>query len=166
MVKYTDKQLKQNGGDELSKSELLKFLSLCILITRFQFSSRRNLWSTTATSKYVPAFRLGQLAGMSWCRFDEIWSCLRWSYQPEERPNDMMHSAYRWMLVDGFVDRFNVHRASKFFPGRYVCVDESMIRWYGHGGDWINHGLPHYIAIDRSLKMVLRFRMPPVGKVV
>ena len=150
MVKYTDERLKQNGGEELSKSELLKFLGLCILITRFQFSSRRNLWSTTATSKYVPAFRLGQLSGMSRCRFDEIWSCLRWSYQPEERPDDMMHATYRWMLVDGFVDRFNAHRASKFFPGRYVCIDESMIRWYGHGGGWINRGLPHYIAIDRK----------------
>jgi Transposase IS4 len=25
-----------------------------------------------------------------------------------------------------------------------------MSRWYGKGGDWINAGLPHYIAIDRK----------------
>jgi hypothetical protein len=25
-----------------------------------------------------------------------------------------------------------------------------MSRWYGKGGDWINEGLPHYIAIDRK----------------
>ena len=43
MVKYTDKQLQQNGGDELSKGELLKFFGLLILFTRFQFSLRRNL---------------------------------------------------------------------------------------------------------------------------
>jgi Transposase IS4 len=25
-----------------------------------------------------------------------------------------------------------------------------MSRWYGKGGDWINDGLPHYVAIDRK----------------
>ena len=55
---------------------ILEYQVLCILITRFQFSSHRNLWSTTAFSKYVPAFRLGQLSGMPRCRFDEIWTCL------------------------------------------------------------------------------------------
>jgi hypothetical protein len=25
-----------------------------------------------------------------------------------------------------------------------------MSRWYGQGGDWINAGLPHYVAIDRK----------------
>ena len=54
------------------------------------------------------------------------------------------------MLVDGFVNRFNAHRAYNFVPGEYICIDESMIRWYGHGGGWINRGLPHYIAIDRK----------------
>ena len=164
MVKYTDEQLQQNGGDELSKGELLKFFCLLILITRFQFSLRRNLWSTTATSKYIPAFKLGQLSGMSRCRFDEIWSCLRWSYQPEERPDNMTHSAYRWMLVDEFVDRFNAHRATNFFPGRCVCVDESIIRWYGHGGDWINHGLPHYISIDRKPESGLEVQNAACGE--
>ena len=31
-----------------------------------------------------------------------------------------------------------------------ICVDESMSRWYGQGGHWINHGLPQYVAIDRK----------------
>ena len=72
MVLYTNDELEKKDGENMSKSELIKFLGLCILITRFQFSSRRNLWSTTATSRYVPAFRLGQLTGMSRCWFDEI----------------------------------------------------------------------------------------------
>ena len=25
-----------------------------------------------------------------------------------------------------------------------------MSRWYGKGGDWINDGLPHYVAIERK----------------
>ncbi|KAI2511132.1 Transposase IS4 [Fragilaria crotonensis] len=31
-----------------------------------------------------------------------------------------------------------------------ICVDESMSRWYGQGGHWINHGLPQYAALDRK----------------
>jgi hypothetical protein len=31
-----------------------------------------------------------------------------------------------------------------------ICVDESISRWYGQGGNWINHGLPMYVAIDRK----------------
>ena len=29
-------------------------------------------------------------------------------------------------------------------------MDESISRWYDQGGDWINFGLPHYVAIDRK----------------
>ena len=25
-----------------------------------------------------------------------------------------------------------------------------MVRQYGHGGDWINRGLPHYIVMDKK----------------
>jgi hypothetical protein len=75
---------------------------------------------------------------------------MRWSEQPEVRPNSMSSEKYRWSLVDGFVDRFNEHRASMFIPSEHICVDESISRWYGQGGNWINHGLPMYIAIDRK----------------
>ena len=34
---------------------------------------------------------------------------------------------------------------SFFTPGDTVCVDESMIRWYGLGGSWINMGLPTFV---------------------
>ena len=29
-------------------------------------------------------------------------------------------------------------------------MDESISRWYGLGGSWINMGIPHYVAIDRK----------------
>ena len=28
-----------------------------------------------------------------------------------------------------------------------ICVDESISRWYGLGGHWIDIGLSHYVAI-------------------
>ena len=59
-------------------------------------------------------------------------------------------SDYRWMLVDDFIQSFNDHRARNFKPSWRVCIDESIVRWYGIGGDWINAGLPHYVAIDRK----------------
>jgi hypothetical protein len=62
----------------------------------------------------------------------------------------MSSEHYRWLLVDGFVERFNNHRKNYFFPSDLICVDESISRWYGQGGNWINHGLPMYVAIDRK----------------
>ena len=29
-------------------------------------------------------------------------------------------------------------------------MDESISRWYGLGGSWINLGLPHCVAMDRK----------------
>ena len=52
------------------------------------------------------------------------------------------------MLVDDFVSAINEWKAKKFFPGSIICVDESMIRWYGIGGDYLPIGLPHYVKIN------------------
>ena len=60
----------------------------------------------------------------------------------------MSYERYRWMCVDDFVQNFNKHRAKNFEPGQHICVDESISRWYGQGGDWITIGLPMYVAID------------------
>jgi len=52
--------------------------------------------------------------------------------------------------VDDFINAFNTHRADNFQLSDLICVDESMSRWYSQGGNWINHGLPQYICIDRK----------------
>ena len=54
------------------------------------------------------------------------------------------------MLVDDHVANFNKHRARKYYPSDSIYVDESMSRWYGIGGHWINSSLTQYIAIDRK----------------
>ena len=77
---------------------------------------------------------------------------MTWNNQPESRPAHVKHSQYRWRLVDDFVKRFNDYRAEKRIPSEIICVDESINRWYGQGGGWINTGLPHYVAIDRKLE--------------
>ena len=73
-----------------------------------------------------------------------------WSDQPNIRPETMKRSQYRWKLVEGFVKRINNFRAQLFIPSEMRCVNESISRWYGQGRDWINFGLPYYVAIDRN----------------
>jgi hypothetical protein len=75
---------------------------------------------------------------------------VRFSKQPSQRPPGMSSETYRWKLVDDFVKHFNDHRATTFIPSSHICADESISRWYGLGGEWINIGLPMYIAIDRK----------------
>ena len=53
-------------------------------------------------------------------------------------------------MVDGFVKIFNDYCAQSFIPSEMICVDESISRWYGQGGDWTNFGLPYYVSIDRE----------------
>ena len=35
-------------------------------------------------------------------------------------------------------------------PSDLISVEESISRWYGLGEDWIDVGLPHYVAMDRK----------------
>ena len=51
-------------------------------------------------------------------------------------------------MVDDFITNFNAHRALTFYPGVELEADESMVPWYGHGGNYINIGLPHYVVMD------------------
>ena len=37
---------------------------------------------------------------------------------------------------------------NSFLPSEWICVDESISRWYGLGFGWINIGITVYIAID------------------
>ncbi|CAJ1960886.1 unnamed protein product [Cylindrotheca closterium] len=112
-------------------------------------SSRATLWSTVASFKYIPAPAFGR-TGMPHNRFDSIWECLTFSRQPEQRPEGMSAEAYRWLLIDDFINEFNEYQAANFIPGSTICVDELIARWYGMGGHWINEGIPNYVAIDRK----------------
>jgi hypothetical protein len=127
--------------------EVIKFFGLLILTTIFEFGRRSSLWSTSPFSKYhgVPCF--GK-TGMSRQRFDDLWSTIAFSEQPATRLEWMSSEQHCWLLVNGFVDKFNNYRKNYFIPSRTICVDDSISRWYGQGGCWINIGLPMYMAID------------------
>ena len=152
MVRWTNIQLHKSSMKETMPSEVLKFFGILILTTTFEFTSRTSLWNTTAWSKYRPAPQFG-LTGMSKNRFEDLFSCMRWSFQPAVptfKGESASSEVFRWKLVDDFVKNFNEHRANYFNPSEMICVDESMSRWYGQGGHWIKHGLTQYVAIDRK----------------
>ena len=149
-IRLTNIQLQKKNRNVMTREEFYKLLGLLILMTRFEFTRRSSLWSRTTSSKFIPAPMIGLSSGMSRNRFDELWSCLRWSEQPDERPEEMNHAEYMWRLVDDMVDIFNRHRSDNFLPAEWICVDESISRWYGLGGQWINIGLPMYVTIDRK----------------
>ena len=151
MLDLTNANLQKNGRTELTKQELIKFLGVCLLMTRFDMPGRkRDFWGGGATySKHVPAPDLNS-TGMKRHRFEEIWAALQFSFQPELRPEGMSDAEYRWLLVDGFVEIFNKYRAETFHPGGRICIDESILRWYGLGGKFVNKGLPHYVEMERK----------------
>ena len=68
--------------------------------------------------------------------------------------NDSIFYGSGWFgvrkMVNEFVQRLNNYRSQSFIPSEMICVDESISRWYGQGGDWINFELSHYVDIDRK----------------
>jgi hypothetical protein len=60
----------------------------------------------------------------------------------------MTPHCYSWLLIDELVSNFNEHHDKNFIPSKLICVDESISCWYGQGGEWINHGLTLYVAMD------------------
>jgi hypothetical protein len=145
----TNDLLRDEGNDEVKYEEAIKFFGIIILATRFEFTSRASLWSTVPVSRFYTLPGFGR-TGMSRNRFNDIWRCMRFSYQPPERPAHMDSEDYHWKLVQDFVQFFNDHREEYFTPCDRICVDESISRWYGLGGDWINVGLPMYVAMERK----------------
>ena len=124
---------------------------------------RRDMWKTKSDTKYGIAADLGR-TGMSRHRFDELMGSIRFSEQRQVRPNWMDDMQYRWELVDGFVEAINHHRETNFEPSGLICVDESMICWYGLGGSWFSEGLPHYVAIKRKPENGCEIRDSCCGK--
>jgi hypothetical protein len=147
MVSRTNLILQSLGEPLTTKGEVLKWFGLLILMTRFEFGDRASLWAESMC-KYIPSPKFGRIMPRE--RWHVLFKHLVWSYQPTERPEDMSCENYRWMLVQDFVDNINEHRRRYFHPAYAICVDESMIRWYGLGGTWINMGMPMYVSIQRK----------------
>mmetsp|Transcript_33176 Transcript_33176/g.50057 ORF Transcript_33176/g.50057 Transcript_33176/m.50057 type:complete len:86 (+) Transcript_33176:485-742(+) len=78
--------------------------------TRFEFGKRAELWADICKSRFKEPPNFGAKTGMSRNRFDNMWSAIRWSDQPVDRPDGMSPGRYRWRLIDDFVTAFNDYR--------------------------------------------------------
>lgn len=150
-ITETNKNLAAAGHAPIDMQELLRWQGICLLITRTNYNGKRqNLWGGKAQeSKYLPSIDLNKTP-MGRNRFDAIWYAMRWSRQVPERPDNMTSEEWRWQLIDDHVDNFNKHRASTFVPSGEICADESVVRWYGLGGAFVNFGLPMYVELERK----------------
>jgi Transposase IS4 len=86
MVQLTNAQLCIHRKEEMTRGELICFFGTMILVTRFQFNGRHDLWSTQPRTRFVGAPKLGEKTGFSCHSFDDLWKHLKWSYQPREKP--------------------------------------------------------------------------------
>jgi len=135
-----------------SAGEVLKFFGILIIATRFQFRSRADLLATAPRSKHMPAPAFGERTGISRHRFDTMWSAPRSSRQQTGGPSteDASGERSRWAPINDFISSINNQMAAHVTPGDTICVDESMVKWYGLGGAWISIELPMYVSIDRK----------------
>eukprot|EP00171_Calliarthron_tuberculosum_P023795 IDg23795t1 len=143
MVRLTSASLRRLGKPVTSVGEMLRFFGILVLATRYEFGNRAELWSNTAATKHLDAPAFGHKTGVPRKLFDTIWQCLAFS-ETLDANTESSSTRRRWSLISDFIDAFNTYRASNFKPS------ESISRWYGQGGSWIEHGLPMCVAIDRK----------------
>ena len=103
MIAMTNSNLDKEGLARTTLGELVKFLGIIIMMTRVKMRGRRDLWNTSARSKYLPAYKFG-LMGISRHRWEQLWKHIRWSEQPPTRLEGMTHERWRWTLISDFVD--------------------------------------------------------------
>jgi hypothetical protein len=149
-LELMDANLKRLGKPGTSKRELLRFYGVIILISRLRPHDCRELWNGKSHSKYIIGQDLSR-TGITRHWFDDMLTCWEVGECPKERPTDMEYSTWAWMKIDCYVTNFNEHRAT-YTPSDRVCVDESISKWNGLGGFWINKGLLHFVAMARKPK--------------
>ena len=148
ILRMTNTALGRAKHGLTTASEILGFFGVLILMSRYEFGgTRRNLWRKESDRKYMVAPNFGR--AMTRRRFDAIFSGISFNNQPMET-GAMTSVQHRWALVNDFLNAINDHREKQFSPSDTICVDESMVRWYGLGGHWIDIGLSFYSAIDRK----------------
>jgi Transposase IS4 len=81
----TNKSLQKNERKEIELGEVLQFFGVVLLITRFDFGQRCELWNSVLSFKYIPSPQFGIHTGMCHNRFEEIWMNLVFSEQPEAK---------------------------------------------------------------------------------
>jgi len=86
-------------------------------------------------------------------RIDALWEALKFSQQPAGGGPANGQSGvkrYRLASINDFISSISAHRGSDMTPCDSICIDESMINWYGIGCPRSSIGLPMYASIYRK----------------
>ena len=70
MVDWTSNVLQEHGRRSTSQGELLRFFGVLIVMTRFKFRSRKELWRNEISNKYIPTPCFGRI--MPYSKFDDL----------------------------------------------------------------------------------------------
>jgi hypothetical protein len=54
ILTLSNKSLRKNGGKKIKQGELLRFFGVVLLITKFDFGWRHELWNSVSF-KYIPS---------------------------------------------------------------------------------------------------------------
>lgn len=74
VVCLTSTKLRARGAQLLTAGEVLKLIGGALPATRYEVRSRADLWWTQGHNKYMHAPAYGQLTGLSYPRYDALWS--------------------------------------------------------------------------------------------
>lgn len=102
----------------------------------FEFSSRKSLWTSQRSSKYLPQRQFGNV--ISSARFDDLRKNLTISFRA--------NSSDRWGIIRDFIVAINEHRDYNLIPSRNICIDGIMSRCNGLQGDSTEIGLLHLVC--------------------
>jgi hypothetical protein len=93
--KLTNQILESSRKKELSFQELLCWFGVILLMSASNFRGDcRKLWEGgSSISKYLPPVDLKVMA-MSQYYLEDIWFVIRWSYQPSDKPPEMLPERY------------------------------------------------------------------------
>ena len=62
------------------------------------------------------------------------------------------HEDHWWKIVEDFLTYFNDYFTQLLYYSDIICSDDTISKWYGQGGHWINLGFPMYVAMDRKME--------------
>jgi Transposase IS4 len=83
IVAETNKQLHKNNKKETTCSEILKLFGIFILMTKYEFSNRGNLWNKEPAEEFEAMPNLHK-SGMAKKIFEDLFSNIRFSKQPDQ----------------------------------------------------------------------------------
>ena len=146
IVTLTNAELKMMVLPATIRWYMMKIWVL-ILITRYEFASRRDLLSSRSQCKYIKPPGIRE-TGLMRPRLDHLWSCIRFSIQQQPRQKMMNMKEWEWQLINDQIENFNRHRLERLSISERLCVDERFISLYSSGGGCINLVLPHYMQMD------------------